>query len=198
MRLGGRPARPAALTGLRTAGEPGDPIRSLGAPVLNSFFVTVHATAATVAFVAGIAAAARGRFLAVYRTAVLLMAAALVPAVLVDWTVTDPVARGVFGGLVLLAVAVVVRAELAVRGRPAPGGGPSEAYVRHLGFTLVALADGFAVVAAVGAGAPTWAVVVLALCVAVVGHAGVGAAVRRTAVAPSAGAGRGAPVHPSG
>ncbi|RZU32434.1 hypothetical protein [Blastococcus saxobsidens] len=166
--------------------------------MLNSFFVTVHATAATVAFAAGIASVARGRFLAVYRAAVLLMAAALVPAVLVDWSVTDPVARGVFGGLVLLAGAVVVRAELAVRGRPARPGGPSEAYLRHLGFTLVALADGFLVVAVIRGGAPPWLVVVTAVSVVVAGHAAVGVAVRRIAVLPvRPRTGRDA-VHPNG
>ena len=195
---GGRPARPAALTAARAARNLGVRPAPWGASVLTSFFVAVHATAATVAFAAGMAAAARGRFLGLYRAAVLLMAAALVPAVLVDWAVTDPLARGVFLGLVLLAGIVVVRAELAVRGRPARAGGPTEAYLRHLGFTLVALTDGFAVVAAVRAGAPTWSVVVLALSVVLVGHATVGVAVRRMAAVPSAGARPGAPGHPIG
>jgi hypothetical protein len=65
---------------------------------------------------------------------------------------------------------MVVRAELAGRRHPARTGGPTGAYLEHIGFTLIALADGFAVVAAIRSGAPGWAVCVLAVGVVVVGH----------------------------
>ena len=152
--------------------------------MLNTVFVTVHATAATVAFVAGVLAAPGGRFLAVYRAGILVMAGALVPAVLVDWAVTEPVARAVFGGLFLLVLVVVLRAEAAVRSSPDRTGGPSKAYVGHLGFTLIALADGFAVVAALWAGAPGWLVGLGAAAVVGAGHAAVRLGVRRLVVAP--------------
>jgi hypothetical protein len=76
---------------------------------------------------------------------------------------------------------MVVRAELAVRRSPARTGGPTAAYLEHLGFTLIALADGFAVVAAIRGGAPGWAVGALAPGVVAVGHLTLQAAKRRLA-----------------
>ena len=151
--------------------------------MLNTVFVLVHAAAATLAFVAGVLAVPRGRFIGTYRVAVAVMALALVPAVLVEWARTDPVARAVCGGLLLLAGVVVVRAELAVRSRPERTGGVCAAYLGHLGFTLIALADGFAVVTAIRAGAPGWLVGAGAAAVVAVGHATVGVARRRLVVA---------------
>ncbi|TFV74355.1 hypothetical protein E4P39_12725 [Blastococcus sp. CT_GayMR19] len=136
----------------------------------NTLFITLHAVAATLAFGAGVLSAESGRFLGVYRAAMAVMLAALVPAVLVDWAITDTTARAVFAGLIGLAGVMVVRAELAVRRSPVRTGGPTAAYLEHLGFTLIALADGFAVVAAVRGGAPGWAVGVLAVGVVAVGH----------------------------
>ena len=137
--------------------------------MLNTLFITVHAVAATVAFGAGVLSAPSGRFLGVYRLAMAVMPVALLPAILVDWATTDPTARLVFVGLLGLAAVVVLRAELAVRRRPSTGG-PTAAYLDHVGFTLIALADGFAVVAAIRGGAPGWAVGVMAVGVVVVGH----------------------------
>jgi hypothetical protein len=136
----------------------------------NTLFITVHAVAATVAFGSGILSAAVRRFLGVYRAAMAVMAAALVPAVLVDWGTTDSTARLVFAGLIVLAAVMVVRAELAARERPGRTGGPTAAFLDLLGFTLIALADGFAVVAAIRGGLPGWAVGALAIGVVVVGH----------------------------
>lgn len=148
--------------------------------MLDSLFVAVHASAATVAFVAGLAAIPSGRFLGVHRLALAVMAVALVPAVLVDWTSTDSTARAVFAGLFVLAIVIVVRGELAYRLAPArTGGRPVPAYLDHVGFTLIALADGFAVVAAIRAGAPGWLVAAVALGVVVVGHVAIRLAKRR-------------------
>jgi hypothetical protein len=147
--------------------------------VLDAILVTVHAVAATIAFGAGVLSAPAGRFLGVYRGAMAVMAAALVPAVLVDWSATDPTARIVFTGLIGLAGVMVLRAELAGRRSPARTGGPTAGYLDHIGFTLIALADGFAVVAAIRGGVPGWAVGVLAVGVVVVGHLTLKAAKRQ-------------------
>ena len=47
---------------------------------MDTFFVSVHAVAATAAFIAGLAALPGGRLIGVHLAAVALMAAALVPA----------------------------------------------------------------------------------------------------------------------
>ena len=145
----------------------------------NTLFLTLHAVAATVAFGAGLLSAASGRFLGVYRAAMAVMLAALVPAVLVDWGTTDTTARAVFAGLIVLAGVMVARAEFAVRRSPALTGGPTAAYLEHIGFTLIALADGFAVVTLIRSGAPGWAVGMVAVGVVVVGHLTLQTAKRR-------------------
>jgi hypothetical protein len=147
--------------------------------VFETIVITVHAVAATTAFGAGLLAAPAGRYLGVYRGAMAVMALALLPAVLVDWSTTDPTARIVFAGLIGLAGVMVLRAELAGRRHPARTGGPTGAYLEHIGFTLIALADGFAVVAAIRAGAPGWAVGVMAVGVVAVGHGTLQVAKRR-------------------
>ena len=148
---------------------------------MNTFFVSVHALAATVAFVAGLTALPAGRLVRLHLAAVVLTAAALVPAVLVDWATTPVGARVAFTALSVLALVMVARAALAVRGRPQLTGGPTAGYLGHVGFVLIALADGFAVVAALRAGLPGYAVTALAVAVVAVGH---GAGSRRLAPAP--------------
>src|SRR5215212_9603954 len=103
--------------------------------MLHTVLVTVHAIAATVAFGAGALSAASGRFLGVYRAAMAVMLAALVPAVLVDWAASDTTARAVFLGLLGLAVFMVVRAELALRCAPARTGRPTGGYLENIGLT---------------------------------------------------------------
>lgn len=150
--------------------------------MLHTVFITVHALAATLAFVAGVLAVPAGRFLTIYRAALVVMTAALVPALLVSWNTIDAVARTVFTGLLVLAAGMIVRAELAGRMSPVRTGGPVAAYLEHVGFTLIALADGFVVVAAIRAGAPGWLTGAVAVGVVAVGHVALGIAKRRLAV----------------
>ena len=153
----------------------------------NTVFVAVHATAALVAFAAGALSLRSGRFLPAYRLGIAVMAVALVPAVAVDWTATDVGARAAFVGLIGLAAAMVVRAELAGRRPLAGGGAPSAAYVDHVGFTLISPAVGFAVVSALRLGAPGWLGGVLAVGVVLGGRAAVARAARCSEPAAAAG-----------
>ena len=146
---------------------------------MNTVFVSVHAGAATVAVIAGLVALPAGRLVRLHLAAVLLMATALVPAVLVDWATTPVGARVAFVALAGLALVMVARAALAVRGRPQVTGGPTPGYLGHVGFALIALADGFAVVAAIRAGVPGYAVAALALGVIAAGHVALGVLQRR-------------------
>jgi hypothetical protein len=156
--------------------------------VWNTVFVTVHAAAAVVAFAAGAVSLRSGRFLAAYRAGTVVMAAALVPAVLVDWSKTDTPARVAFSVLVGLAGIMVIRAELAGR-RPPGASGPSRAYVQHVGFTLISLAVGFAVVGVLRLGGPGWLGGVLAVGIVLAGRTlleRVGPPTGAPAVAPGA------------
>ena len=159
----------------------------------DTVFITVHATAATAAFIAGLLSGPSGRFLRLYLGSLAVAAAALVPAVLVDWGSTDAVERIVFGGLFGLALVMLLRAGLALRRRPARTGGPTAAYLDHLGFTLISLADGFAVVAVIRSGAPGWLVAAVAVGVAATGHLALQAAKRQLVRQPDGEARRAVP-----
>jgi hypothetical protein len=145
----------------------------------DTVFVAVHAVAATVAFAAGVLALPAGRFLAAHRAGLLVMTLALVPAVLVDAAATGSAGLAVFGALLVLAVVMVVRAELAARRPPAATGGPTPAYVEHVGFTLISLAVGFVVVAVLRLGAPGWLAAAAGVGVVLTGRVAVAAARRR-------------------
>jgi hypothetical protein len=147
--------------------------------MLNTLAITVHATAATLAFGAGLLSLPNGRLLTLYRFALAVMALALVPALLADWSSTDGVARWVFAGLLVLAGVMVLRGERAARSRPALTGGPTPGFIDHVGFTLVALADGFAVVTAIRSGLPGWAVGAVAVGIVGIGHFSLAAAKNR-------------------
>jgi hypothetical protein len=147
----------------------------------NTVFVTVHALAAVAAFAAGLLALRTGRWLPVYRLAMAVMAGALVPAVLVDWATTDLPARVAFAGLIGLAAAMVVRAELAGR-RPT-----AAAHAHHIGFTLISLAVGFVVVSGIRLGAPGWLVAVLGVGIVLAGRSTLGRFGRRAPLAAAAG-----------
>lgn len=147
--------------------------------------VAVHAALATLALLAGAVSLPRGRGHRTYRSSLLGMQAALALAVATSWPTTPAAARGAFTGLLVLGAVMCARGWLAGRERPVSGAAPSARYVRHVGFTLVGLADGFLVVAVLRAGAPLWAVVATGVAVAVVGHLAVGATGRRLVSGPA-------------
>jgi hypothetical protein len=136
----------------------------------HTAFITVHATAATIALVSGVLALPAGRFLLAYRCSLALSIATLVPALLVDWTTTDTTARLVFSGLLALGAVMVLRAELAARLRPERTGGPTAHYLDHIGFTLISLTEAFVIVALIRAGVPGWLIAVAAVGLALTGH----------------------------
>jgi hypothetical protein len=158
----------------------------------HDMLVAAHAAAGTIALAAGGVALRRGRLFDVYLGALVGMGVFLVLALALSWTATDPAARVLFTALAGLAAVMVWRAALARRERPTAGAGPSDTYVGHVGFTLVGLSDGFAVVAVLNAGAPIWLVVGTGVGVALVGHLALGRA-RATLARPAEPATAGAP-----
>lgn len=138
--------------------------------MLHTLAVAVHALAATVALAAGVVALPAGRGYGLYRAALAVAAAALPVALAAGWATTEPVLRAVFAGLVVLAAVVVVRGVRAGAHRPGPGRHPDRAWLGHVGFTLVALVDGFLVVTALRLGVTGAGLLALGAGVAAVGH----------------------------
>lgn len=79
-------------------------------------------------------------------------------------------ARVLFAAFVGLAWFMVWLAARARRIRPSGSARPSRRYLDHVGFTLVALFDAFAVITVLDLGAPIWLVVGTGLAIALAGH----------------------------
>lgn len=136
---------------------------------MHDIAIALHAAAAAAALLAALVALSFGRLRRAHLAAVALMTAALVPAVWLSWNDTDPVLRWVFVGLIGLAA---VMTGLAVRAMRVPlvAGRVGPAHVDLIGFNVIALVDGFAIVAALRGGWPGWAVFAIGAGVIVAGH----------------------------
>lgn len=135
----------------------------------HEVLIAVHAVAGVVALAAGVVAVRTGRLFHVYLVSLGAMALFLVVAIVVDWSTIDTAARAVFAALAALVGFMVWRALRARGERPDGVSRPSPRYVAHVGFTLVALVDAFAVIAVLDAGAPMWLVAGTGVLIAVAG-----------------------------
>lgn len=154
--------------------------------MLHTVLVVLHAAAGTIAVGCGAAALRRTGWFAGFYWSLLAMGGFVLAAVVVGWPDLDTVTRLVFAALLVLAAAMVWRAELARRLRR-DGRYPTRATVAHIGFSLVGLLDAFLVVTVLNLGATTLVVVGIAIAVALVGHLLVGRAQRRLLVGSPAG-----------
>jgi hypothetical protein len=145
--------------------------------MLHTIMIVLHAAAGAAAFVAGCLALfppnaeqqARQLF-GVYLVSLGLMIAFLLAAMAAHWQQLGTGEQAIFGGLVLLGLYMGWRA-LAARGLLRRRGQQWRLpYMEHLGFTLIALWDGFVIVLAIDLGAPGWLVGVLAVLGVVVGN----------------------------
>jgi hypothetical protein len=140
--------------------------------------VLVHAGAGSVALVLGawlLARAGRQRPLSGfpwYYAAVVLMAVALLATVALDWGELRVPTRVAFVALCVLAGTMVWEADRArrFRGRRGAPMSPARAgaFVEAVGFTVIALVVGFAIITALDVGAPSWLVAAVGVLVVVV------------------------------
>lgn len=151
----------------------------------HSLFIALHATAAVIAFGTGCLALRRPRLYPVYLASLSGMALFLVLAVGVGWGANDTATRIIFSALSGLAGFMVWRGARAGRLRPAASARPAAHYVEHIGFTLVGLADGFAVVGVLRMGAPGWLLAATGVGIAIAGHLLLGATRGRVAASPA-------------
>jgi hypothetical protein len=136
----------------------------------HTVFIVLHAASGVVAFGAGCVAVRRQSFFPWYFWALALLDAFMVLSVAAGWSAMGTVSRAVFSGLIVLGGYMMVRAVQASRTRPVSGARPSAPYLDHLGFTLIALFEGFIIVLAIDLGAPAWLVVILAVAGVVAGN----------------------------
>jgi hypothetical protein len=138
--------------------------------VLHNVFIGTHAGLGVVAFIAGIIAMPRGKLINVFLWTVVGTIAFLVAALGVEWDTLDTTEQVLFAALTVLGIYMVIRAVQAVKVRPARTGGPTPAYIDHVGFNLIALFDAFVVIVVLDLGGPIWLMAAVAFVVALVGH----------------------------
>ena len=145
--------------------------------MLHTTMIALHAAAGVAAFVAGCLALfppqaeqRAHQLFGVYLVSLWLMIVFLLGAMAAHWQQLGTGEQLIFGGLLLLGLYMGWRALSArglLRRRSEQWRLP---YMEHLGFTLIALWDGFVIVLAIDLGAPGWLVIVLAVLGVVVGN----------------------------
>ena len=137
---------------------------------VHILLIVLHAVTATVAFVAGLAvirppADPASPLVRLWAWSLVAMLVFVAGAIAVSWGDLSGITRIVYLGLLGLGAAMVGRAWLAGR---APE--RSAAWIHHVGFTLIALFDGFVIVAAIDLGAPPWLAVAVGVAGVLIGR----------------------------
>jgi len=143
---------------------------------LRLAFVVAHAAAGLGAFAVGLVALRPRRattqpwLLPTLLWLVVIMVVFAAAAVATHWDELEPAAQGAFGALIGLGLYTIHRARGARRSSDASSSQDRRRFVDDVGFVLIALFDGFVIVAAIDLGAPPWVVAFLAVAAVVVGH----------------------------
>jgi uncharacterized membrane protein len=149
----------------------------------HDLLISVHAIAAGLCFLAGSIVLYsreyrfdRGLF-RLYLWSLGGMVVFLAMAMLTEWTVYSSTEQAIFTDLLGLAIYMIYRGFSARTLLKTRADEWSEASVRHVGFTLISLLEGFVIVGALNAQAPVWLVGATAGGVIVAGRRMVDAAV---------------------
>ena len=142
---------------------------------MHTIAIVVHATSAIAAFIIGVVLIFQRNTLRKLQLAraflvlLILMEVFLVIAILSHVTSLPAITQLIFGGLVILGVYMIWRAVQAVTVLTKQNQADQLKVIDHVGFVLISLFDGFAIVSALDLQAPGWLVAVIA-----VGAVGVG------------------------
>ena len=135
---------------------------------LHTLSIVIHALSATGAFIVGIALLFQNNTLRQLQLAravlvlLILMEVFLVIAILSHVTSLPTIMQIIFGGLAILGVYMIWRAVQAVSVLQAQSGN-QVAVIDHIGFILISLFDGFAIVTTTDLQAPAWLVALVAV-----------------------------------
>jgi small-conductance mechanosensitive channel len=154
--------------------------------VLHTVFIALHAASGVVAFAAGSVAILRRRsvpILDVHLGGLTGLFVFLAAALALDWPDLGTGLRSLFAALAALAIYMIGRGCRARRILRTHAGRRSMRYLDDVGFTLVALFDGFAIIAVLVNGGPGWAAAAVGVLGAAVGHRAIGRLKNRLAPA---------------
>ena len=135
---------------------------------LHTLSIVIHALSATGAFLVGIVLLFQSKtsrqlqLAGAFVVLLVLMEVFLVIAILSHLTSLATITQLIFGGLAILGLYMIwraVQARSVLREQP----GNQGAVIDHIGFNLISLFDGFAIVTATDLQAPGWLVAVVAV-----------------------------------
>ncbi len=142
----------------------------------HEVLVVLHATAAVLCFAFGaltlrprLPHSSRVSLFNYYVIMLIAMIVFLAGAIVAHVGRLDGIQRGVFAGLFLLSLYMLVRGFRARTALFVHGDGWWARYIDHIGFTLISLFEGFIIVAAIDLGAPGWLTAAVAVLGVVVG-----------------------------
>lgn len=136
----------------------------------HTVLIVAHAAAGLAAFAAGCLALTRRSHFRVYFWSLVLLVVFLAAVVAVDWSGLDTASRTVFAAFTGLGGYMIWRAVQGRRLQRATSLQQRARRIDHIGFTLVALFDGFVTIAALDLGAPAWIAIVIAVAGIAAGH----------------------------
>ncbi|MQA12442.1 MAG: hypothetical protein GEU98_28735 [Pseudonocardiaceae bacterium] len=136
----------------------------------HPILITLHTLAGVVSFFAGCLAVRRRSYFAAYFYSLVLLVVFLLGAIAVTWTELDVATRILFAALSALGGYMIVRGAQARRILLRTDGPLPVGYVDHLGFTLVALFDGFIVITVLRLTGSGWLAAGSGVAIAVAGH----------------------------
>lgn len=134
----------------------------------HTVLIAAHAAAGLGAFTAGCLALTRRSYFTVYFWSLVFLVVFL--AVAVDWAGLDTASRIVFAAFTGVGGYMVWRAVQARRLQQATSLQQRARRIDHIGFSLVALFDGFVIILALDLGAPSWLAIMIALAGVAAGH----------------------------
>lgn len=135
--------------------------------MVHDVLISVHSVAGVAAFVSGMCIVwnplRRQRWFRLYASALGLLVVAMVAVIFVDWPWLNGPTRATYGGLSALGAYMLLRAWRALRAYQAQRVDWMDAYIGHVGFTLISLLVGFLIVGAIDLYVPGWLVGVVAV-----------------------------------
>lgn len=135
----------------------------------HNLLITAHAAAGLAAFATGCLALTRRSYFTVYLWSLVSLVVFLA-AVAIDWAGLNSASRAVFAAFTVLGGYMIWQAVQARQLQRSTSLQQRGRRIDHIGFTLVALFDGFVIIAALDLGAPAWLAIPIAVAGIAAGH----------------------------